>query len=207
MDDPTAQTRTCNSSQHEDYLNDVQRLCCPSLETARLAQKLKQLDLTDYVDAFVEEGFDAWETVLDMTASDMGALYLGHHQRKRLQEAIDHHFRDSMSCQASSASKKRKYTKRPRPDLNAPRRTTTAYIAYVKDMRLVAANTKLSFSETARLVGRQWQALPAVVRESYQIRAEISKRHYHAQLAKYVQSSEHCAYQTYLASFREKYPA
>lgn len=71
MDDPAARTRTCNSSQHEDYLNDVQRLCCPSLETARLAQKLKQLGLTDYVDAFVEEGFDAWETVLDMTASDM----------------------------------------------------------------------------------------------------------------------------------------
>ncbi|KAI5195531.1 hypothetical protein E4T42_07206 [Aureobasidium subglaciale] len=49
---------------------------------------LERLDLSRYHDALVEEGFDTWETLMDITESDLEALgvKLGH--RRKLQRAI-----------------------------------------------------------------------------------------------------------------------
>ncbi|KAI5199744.1 hypothetical protein E4T39_06107 [Aureobasidium subglaciale] len=49
---------------------------------------LERLDLSHYHDALVEEGFDTWETLMDITESDLEALgvKLGH--RRKLQRAI-----------------------------------------------------------------------------------------------------------------------
>ncbi|KAI4848036.1 hypothetical protein E4T44_04170 [Aureobasidium sp. EXF-8845] len=53
-----------------------------------LKSLLKRLDLSRYHDAFVDEGFDTWETLMDITESDLEALgvKLGH--RRKLQRAI-----------------------------------------------------------------------------------------------------------------------
>lgn len=39
-----------------------------------------ELGLTQYLDAFIEQGFDAWEIILDIQESDLDALgvKLGH---------------------------------------------------------------------------------------------------------------------------------
>ncbi|KAI4845647.1 hypothetical protein E4T44_04405 [Aureobasidium sp. EXF-8845] len=49
---------------------------------------LERLDLARYHDALVDEGFDTWETLMDITESDLKALgvKLGH--RRKLQRAI-----------------------------------------------------------------------------------------------------------------------
>ena len=36
-----------------------------------LGRRLQGLGLSQYFDALVEEGFDTWETVLDITESDL----------------------------------------------------------------------------------------------------------------------------------------
>ncbi|KAI4757875.1 hypothetical protein E4T52_10027 [Aureobasidium sp. EXF-3400] len=53
-----------------------------------LKSLLERLDLARYHDAFVEEGFDTWETLMDITESDLETLgvKLGH--RRKLQRAI-----------------------------------------------------------------------------------------------------------------------
>ncbi|KAI9745491.1 MAG: hypothetical protein M1818_001025 [Claussenomyces sp. TS43310] len=53
-----------------------------------LGSILLELGLTQYLDAFIEQGFDTWETILDITESDFDALgvKLGH--RRKLQRRI-----------------------------------------------------------------------------------------------------------------------
>jgi hypothetical protein len=36
-----------------------------------LGGRLERLGLSQYLDAFVAEGFDSWETLLDITESDL----------------------------------------------------------------------------------------------------------------------------------------
>lgn len=40
-------------------------------ELAGLAEELKRLGLSEYLDVLVAEGFDTWETVLDIAESDL----------------------------------------------------------------------------------------------------------------------------------------
>ncbi|KAF2185117.1 hypothetical protein K469DRAFT_779923 [Zopfia rhizophila CBS 207.26] len=57
-----------------------------------LGERLERLGLSQYLDVFVAEGFDTWETVLDITESDLNALNvkLGHRRTppQKLQRAI-----------------------------------------------------------------------------------------------------------------------
>ncbi|KAJ4394583.1 hypothetical protein N0V93_003802 [Gnomoniopsis smithogilvyi] len=54
----------------------------------RLDEIFGELGITQYLDAFVDQGFDTWETILDITESDLDALgvKLGH--RRKLQRRI-----------------------------------------------------------------------------------------------------------------------
>jgi hypothetical protein len=36
-----------------------------------LGERLERMGLAQYLDAFVSEGFDSWETILDITESDL----------------------------------------------------------------------------------------------------------------------------------------
>ncbi|OJD32736.1 high-mobility group 20a [Diplodia corticola] len=53
-----------------------------------LRQKLEQLGLLQYLDVFVTEGFDTWETVLDIRESDLDSLNVKLGHRRKLQRAI-----------------------------------------------------------------------------------------------------------------------
>ncbi|KAK0734162.1 hypothetical protein B0T26DRAFT_634775 [Lasiosphaeria miniovina] len=124
-----------------------------------------ELSLTEYLDAFVEQGFDTWETILDITESDLDALgvKLGH--RRRLQRRIansrgiapeaslgsqaqpatddprvlDAHRSDSSRLDALEASNviptKRKYRRHPKVDENAPLKPPSAYVLFSAKMR------------------------------------------------------------------------
>lgn len=49
---------------------------------------LSRLGLAQYFQSFIEEGFDTWETVLDITESDLDALNVKLGHRRRLQREI-----------------------------------------------------------------------------------------------------------------------
>lgn len=53
-----------------------------------LAQIFAELSISQYLDTFIEQGFDTWETILDITESDFDALgvKLGH--RRKIQRRI-----------------------------------------------------------------------------------------------------------------------
>ncbi|KAL1595857.1 hypothetical protein SLS60_009547 [Paraconiothyrium brasiliense] len=53
-----------------------------------LAERLARLGLSQYLEALVSEGFDTWETVLDITESDLGSLNVKLGHRRKLQRAI-----------------------------------------------------------------------------------------------------------------------
>ncbi|KAB2568949.1 hypothetical protein DBV05_g12374 [Lasiodiplodia theobromae] len=53
-----------------------------------LRQKLEQLGLSQYLGVFVTEGFDTWETVLDIRESDLNFLNVKLGHRRKLQRAI-----------------------------------------------------------------------------------------------------------------------
>ncbi|KAF2658270.1 hypothetical protein K491DRAFT_713662 [Lophiostoma macrostomum CBS 122681] len=53
-----------------------------------LRRNLERLGLSQYLDIFVAEGFDTWETILDITESDLNALNVKLGHRRRLQRAI-----------------------------------------------------------------------------------------------------------------------
>ncbi|KAJ4408221.1 hypothetical protein N0V82_009739 [Gnomoniopsis sp. IMI 355080] len=56
--------------------------------SSRLDKIFGELGITQYLDAFIDQGFDTWETILDITESDLDALgvKLGH--RRKLQRRI-----------------------------------------------------------------------------------------------------------------------
>lgn len=43
-----------------------------------LKDKLERLGLSLYLEAFVNEGFDTWETLMDITESDLSVTQLAH---------------------------------------------------------------------------------------------------------------------------------
>ncbi|KFZ23271.1 hypothetical protein V502_02256 [Pseudogymnoascus sp. VKM F-4520 (FW-2644)] len=55
---------------------------------AKLAETFDELDLAQYLDNFLEQGFDTWDTILDITEPDFDVLgvKLGH--RRKLQRKI-----------------------------------------------------------------------------------------------------------------------
>lgn len=53
-----------------------------------LGARLERLGLAQYLEVFVSEGFDTWETVLDITESDLSSLNVKLGHRRKLQRAI-----------------------------------------------------------------------------------------------------------------------
>lgn len=53
-----------------------------------LGERLERLGLSQYLEVFVSEGFDSWETVLDITESDLSHLNVKLGHRRKLQRAI-----------------------------------------------------------------------------------------------------------------------
>ncbi|OAQ70593.2 high mobility group, superfamily [Pochonia chlamydosporia 170] len=200
--------------------------------TQELERVFADLGLAQYLDAFIDQGFDAWDTILDIQESDLDALgvKLGH--RRKLQRRIanargiapsvslsssakqsldeskqDGLRRDSARTDGSSETNgvtKRKYRRHPKPDENAPERPPSAYVLFSNKMREDLKSQNLTFTEIAKLVGENWQSLQPAEKDIYESQANAAKEKYHRELAEYKKTSEYRKYAQYLHDFKER---
>ncbi|KAH7111283.1 hypothetical protein B0J11DRAFT_193886 [Dendryphion nanum] len=170
-----------------------------------LALQLKRLGLLEYLDILIAEGFDTWDTVLDITGSDLNSLNVKINDQKRLQRAITKSRRWDQTERPTNARTKRKYTRRPKPDMHAPERPLTAYVAFSKHVRDILEGQEISFTDIAKVIGARWQGLPVYAREVYQCQANVAKEQYSVDLAEYKKSSKYHAYKEYLKGFKKNH--
>lgn len=218
---PTRATKTTSKAKKE-------RVWMPQL----LVIVFAELGLGQYLEVFLDQGFDTWETILDITESDLDALgvKLGH--RRKLQRRIantrgvasdaslvsptqpsieDLRLQDSQRIDASRADSgaiavpKRKYRRHPKPDENAPERPPSAYVLFSNRMREELKGRSLSFTEIAKLVGENWQNLNPVEKEPYELQAQAIKEKYLTDLLEYKKTPEHKRYTLYLQEFKAKH--
>jgi SAM domain (Sterile alpha motif) len=163
-----------------------------SLET-----KLEQLGLAQYTEALIENGFENWATVLDITEDDLDELgfKLGH--RRILQrdiaiqrepppspgetrtpsasqsgnEALSPTIAAEDSSNAPGKRPKRRYRWHPRADPNAPKRPKTAYVKFADHLRTGTEVAGMTFVDIAREVGRQWQIMDADTKQEWENQA------------------------------------
>ncbi|KAI1804105.1 hypothetical protein F4811DRAFT_553107 [Daldinia bambusicola] len=193
-----------------------------------------ELGITQYLDAFIEQGFDSWETILDITESDLDALgvKLGH--RRKLQRRIANYRGvapetslvsptcssiedarlDSNRSEPAKSEKldgaavaKRKYRRHPKPDENAPERPPSAYVLFSNKMREDLKGQNLTFTEIAKLVGENWQNLNRDEKEPFERQAHEAKERYNRELAEYKKTTEYKKYYDYLHDFRKRQAA
>ncbi|KAI9865941.1 MAG: hypothetical protein M1813_001908 [Trichoglossum hirsutum] len=198
-----------------------------------LGDTLVRLGLSQYFERFIQEGFDTWETVLDITETDLEALdvKLGH--RRRLQReiassrgqstdqplsptsrlppteggALDREARASLTkCEFRDniGNGKRKYRRHPKTDKNAPERAPSAYVIFTNKIREDVKDQNLSFTETAKLVGERWQMLPTMEKDIYESQALVFKEKYNTELIEYRKTVSYREYTEYLANFKAK---
>jgi hypothetical protein len=193
-----------------------------------------ELGISHYLHDFLEQGFDTWETILDITESDFDALgvKLGH--RRKLQRKIansrglssdralasprstpidDRQSEETRIAGTKSDSKdgsgppqgaKRKYRRHPKPDENAPERPPSAYVIFSNKMREELKGRNLSFTEIAKLVGENWQNLAPTEKEPYEQQAFSAKERYNNELTEYKKTNNYKEYAQYLADFKAR---
>ncbi|KAI0021483.1 hypothetical protein F4780DRAFT_737582 [Xylariomycetidae sp. FL0641] len=191
-----------------------------------------ELGISQYLGAFIDQGFDSWDTILDITESDLDALgvKLGH--RRKLQRRIANYrglapdaslvspTRTSIEEPRSESSRaaepsrvenkdgttvaKRKYRRHPKPDENAPERPPSAYVLFSNKMREDLKGQNLTFTEIAKLVGENWQNLNRSEKEPFEKQAQEAKERYNRDLAEYKRTPEYKKYTEYLQDFRKR---
>ncbi|KAK3988126.1 hypothetical protein QBC44DRAFT_371452 [Cladorrhinum sp. PSN332] len=200
-----------------------------------LASVFGELGIAQYLSAFIDQGFDTWDTILDITESDLDALgvKLGH--RRKLQRRIANsrgiaadaslvsptqpsieelRLQDQQRSDAPRLETrepgivivaKRKYRRHPKPDENAPERPPSAYVLFSNKMREELKGRNLSFTEIAKLVGENWQNLNASEKEPFESQAQSIKEKYLADLAEYKKTADYKKYMVYLQEFKAKH--
>lgn len=199
--------------------------------TSQLEVIFRELGISHYLHTFVDQGFDTWDTILDITESDLDALgvKLGH--RRKLQrriansrglapeaalvsptrQSIEESRPDGFKSETSkvegppTAVAKRKYRRHPKPDEDAPERPPSAYVLFSNKMREDLKDRNLSFTEIAKLVGDNWQNLSSVEKEPFETQAQKAKDKYARELVEYKKTPEYKKYMTYLADFKAKH--
>lgn len=197
---------------------------------ADLELTLSWLDMSQYLERFLQAGFDSWETVLDITEEDLEALNVDLGYRRRLQREIANTRRLASDPvfvaplyptlqgpgghdigRGLTASKddphaagqgKRSYRHHPKSDPNAPQRPYSAYVLFSNHVREELKSQGLSFTEMSRRVGERWQSLNPEEKESWKQKAALPWETYKAQLAEYQQSNDYKTYTQYLANFK-----
>ncbi|KAI0842902.1 hypothetical protein F5Y06DRAFT_76125 [Hypoxylon sp. FL0890] len=193
-----------------------------------------ELGISQYLDAFIDQGFDSWETILDITESDLDALgvKLGH--RRKLQRRIANYRGVAPEASLLSPTRtsiedarlesnrtepiktekpdgavvaKRKYRRHPKPDENAPERPPSAYVLFSNKMREDLKGQNLTFTEIAKLVGENWQNLTRDEKEPFERQAHEAKERYNRELADYKKTDEYRKYCDYLHEFRKRQAA
>ncbi|KAI1433753.1 hypothetical protein GGR50DRAFT_695803 [Xylaria sp. CBS 124048] len=190
-----------------------------------------ELGLLQYLDAFIDQGFDSWDTILDITESDLDALgvKLGH--RRKLQRRIANYrgvapdvslaqtARPSIEEARHDANRadfgrpngklppsiiKRKYRRHPKPDENAPERPPSAYVLFSNKMREDLKGQNLSFTQIAKLVGENWQNLDPAEKDIYERQASDMKEKYNQEFADYKKTDNYKKHSEYLQEFRKR---
>ncbi|PQE11646.1 hypothetical protein CJF32_00004809 [Rutstroemia sp. NJR-2017a WRK4] len=199
-----------------------------------LAEIFAELGISHYLHNFIEQGFDSWDTILDITESDFDALgvKLGH--RRKLQRKIANSRGVSSDRALASPTgagpsdgqvdeqkggggrgdvkdggsgthgAKRKYRRHPKPDEHAPERPPSAYVIFSNKMREDLKGRNLSFTEIAKLVGENWQNLSPAEKEPYEHQAFTAKERYNNELAEYKKTQNYKDYSQYLTEFKQK---
>ncbi|KAJ9638356.1 hypothetical protein H2199_007043 [Coniosporium tulheliwenetii] len=188
-----------------------------------LYSALQRIGLEHYHDRLVENGFDSWEAVCDISESDLAQLgfKLGH--RRLLQRIIANHtapsdshlldgfFGDGNNMEQSADSDlerahspkiKRKYQHRPKPDPSAPVRPKSGYVMFSEHLREDPAVSALSFVEIAKLAGEAWRALSAEGRQHWENQSATAMDVYRMQLDEYQATPSYRQYQNYILDFK-----
>ncbi|KAL0259401.1 hypothetical protein SLS55_005137 [Diplodia seriata] len=196
---------------------------------AELRGVLDRIRLHDYLPVLLQNGFDSWDVVCDISEDDMAHLgfKLGH--RRILQREIaatrgtsygqslasdstdrsphatptpeDSSRAHSTSPLRAEERKKRRYRRKPRPDINAPKKPKTAYVNFADTQRTDPAINAQSFVAIAREVGRRWQALPPEKKHVWECQAARDMQEYEAQMDEYKTTENYRRYQNYLKTF------
>lgn len=197
---------------------------------ADLELTLSWLDMSQYLERFLQAGFDSWETVLEITEEDLEVLNVDLGYRRKLQREIANtrrlandpafvaplyptlhgHGGNEMGSSLTSSKDdtrtagqgKRSYRHHPKPDPNAPERPYSAYVLFSNNMREELKPQGLSFTEISRRVGERWQSLSEGEKESWKQKAAPPWENYKAELAEYQQSDSYKKYSQYLANFK-----
>jgi len=194
-----------------------------------LEDRLDSLGLGRYFTVLCENGFDDWDTVLDITEDDLRELgfKLGH--RRTLQREIAN-YRGSATqegCQSPTVAnpsgimspitehstsnaemllskrKKRRYRWHARPDPNAPKRPKTAYVNFADHLRTDPAIANMSFVEIAKEVGKQWQVMDTGIKQHWETQAAAAMQGYEEQMEAYRRTEKYQQYQEYMENFKK----
>lgn len=198
-----------------------------------LREQLESLGLGQYFAVFTENGFDDWDTLLDITEEDLHDLdvKLGHRrilQREIASRRAPATMPDSIQSPPGDAASppavapqtieaavsisdvmpaerrpKRRYRWHPRPDPNAPKRPKTAYVNFADRLRADPTIANMSFVEIAREVGRQWQVMDATTKQKWETQAAAVMQEYEEQMEMYRRTETFQEYQQYLESFKK----
>jgi len=196
-----------------------------------------ELGISHYLSSFLEQGFDTWETILEITEADFDALgvKLGH--RRKLQRRIansrglpseralgspgktpsDNREPGGQNADSAKAENKnrsgalhrtkRKYRRHPKPSENAPRKPPSAYVIFSNRMREELQGRNLSFTEIAKLAGENWRNLSPAEKEPFNQQAFLAKERYNNELAEYKKTDSYEEYLQYLAEFKARHSA
>ncbi|KAJ0290807.1 hypothetical protein COL940_000690 [Colletotrichum noveboracense] len=170
----------------------------------------QELGISQYLDIFLEQGFDTWDTILDITESDLGHapdVSLVSPTRASMEEPKAETQRPDQprpETKEGPVQAKRKYRRHPKPDENAPERPPSAYVLFSNKMRDELKGRNLTFTEIAKLVGEHWQNLTPAEKEPYETSALKAKEKYNHDLAEYKKTPEFRKYTAYLADFKAR---
>lgn len=194
---------------------------------------LARLGLSQYLARLIDEGFERWETVLDITEQDLATLNfrLGHRRilQREIASARGVHpshplvqqqispLDESYEPEKESSPKpyrpdvnkqgttgKRKYRRHPKPDENAPGKPPSAYVMFANRVRDELKGQNLSFTDIAKLVGERWKVLDPEDKEEFEFEAQMAKTKYNSELAEYKKTESYKEYLQYLSEFRTK---
>ncbi|RMD43913.1 hypothetical protein DV735_g1172, partial [Chaetothyriales sp. CBS 134920] len=200
-----------------------------------VAEYLERLGLEQYLDAFIGEGFDTLDTLLDIQETDFDALNVKLGHRRKLQRAIAEHrgvpfervvaaisheslpdaTRGNDVAQPgpaggvgganAAAETKRKYRRHPKPDEHAPEKPPSAYVIFSNKVREEVKDQALTFTQIAKLVGERWQKLDAAGKEPFEAQANAAKERYNIQFSTYKKTDAYKEYGQYLVDFKAKH--
>ncbi|KAL8671429.1 MAG: hypothetical protein Q9168_004058 [Polycauliona sp. 1 TL-2023] len=177
---------------------------------ADLKSLLSSFGLLQYHHHLVEAGFDTWETILDITESDLESLsvQLGH--RRRLQHEIAHTLssrQNTQSQQPNAPPRLLPYIRHPKSDPNAPQRPQSAYELFSSHVRIDLKEQSLSFTEQSKIAEKRWKDMSDSAKDSWTQATNEAWDKYEVDKIKYQGSSPYREYQEYLLKFNGFQPS